>query len=58
MAIHTGHPEKYLEIEDRIGELIYDHHLDDLSLDEIEAIKQQQQWVPLTQQQLFACYEQ
>ena len=27
MSIHTGHPEKYIEIQDRIGELIYDHSL-------------------------------
>ena len=57
MGIHTGHPEKYIEIEDRIGELIYDYQMNDLSLEEIEAIRQRHLWVPISHQQSFTSFE-
>ena len=55
MSIHTGHPEKYIEIQDRIGELIYDHNLSQ-PLD-VESIKSSQLWVPLSVQQNLTSFE-
>eukprot|EP00347_Sterkiella_histriomuscorum_P008207 403345967 len=57
MNIHMGHPEKYIEIQDRIGELTYDNGLLSLTDEEIEKIKTSGLWTSLQQQQTLQNFE-
>ena len=36
MIIHNGHPEKYIPIQDKIGVLVYDFQIKELSDQDIE----------------------
>jgi hypothetical protein len=39
MNIHTGHPESYIPLQDKIALLIVDYELKDIAIEEIERIK-------------------
>jgi hypothetical protein len=53
MAIYSGHPEKYAEMQDHIGEVIYDSHgrlMQTKDKDVENAKGEATMWVPLGQQ--------
>jgi hypothetical protein len=39
MTIHHGHPEKYMDIQDKMGVIVYDFKIKELSDDEVEKVR-------------------
>lgn len=60
MAVYSGHPEKYGELSDRIGEIVYDSQgrLVLTSEQDIEKSKSYDTlWISIDQQEQFQTFE-
>ena len=60
MSLYSGHPEIYIDIQERIGELLYDHSdkLTSPSDSDIEKAKQGGLWTSsMLEQETLAKYE-
>ncbi len=53
MAIHSGHPEIYMEMQERMGELVYDSgdQLRMMSEEEVERAKLRGMWTARPEEQ-------